>query len=80
MNGPFFKWNQNCSPLSLVRLKGDGMTLVVSSRILAELDGYSTHMLMLRAGRIVERPPLLGEPRKGTGRVMRRYGDFQGWG
>ena len=30
------------------------MTLVVSSHILAELEEYSTHMLVLRAGRIVE--------------------------
>jgi len=56
------------------------MTLVLTSHILAELDDYSTHMLVLRAGRIVEHPPLAGEPRKGTGRVTRRDGDFQGWG
>ncbi len=30
------------------------MTLMVSSHILAELDEYSTHMLMLREGRLVE--------------------------
>jgi ABC-2 type transport system ATP-binding protein len=30
------------------------MTLVVSSHILAELDEYSTHMLVLRGGRVVE--------------------------
>jgi ABC-2 type transport system ATP-binding protein len=35
-------------------LQGSGMTLVVSSHILAELEEYSTHMLVLRAGRIVE--------------------------
>jgi ABC-2 type transport system ATP-binding protein len=36
------------------RLQGDGMTLLVSSHILAELDEYCTHMLVLRAGRLVE--------------------------
>jgi ABC-2 type transport system ATP-binding protein len=35
-------------------LQAGGMTLVVSSHILAELDEYSTHMLVLRGGRIVE--------------------------
>jgi ABC-2 type transport system ATP-binding protein len=36
------------------RLREQGMTLVVSSHILAELDEYSTHMLVLRAGKIIE--------------------------
>ena len=40
------------------RLKNEGMTLVVSSHILAELDEYSTHMLVLRNGRLVEHRPL----------------------
>ena len=34
------------------RLSGEGMTIVVSSHILAELEDYSTRMLMLRDGRI----------------------------
>jgi ABC-2 type transport system ATP-binding protein len=34
------------------------MTLVVSSHILAELDEYSTHMLVLRGGRVVEQREL----------------------
>lgn len=38
----------------LVRLRERGMTLLVSSHILAELAEYSTHMLILREGRIVE--------------------------
>jgi ABC-2 type transport system ATP-binding protein len=42
-------------------LQSEGMTLVVSSHILAELDEYSTHMLVLRAGRIVEQRALEGE-------------------
>ena len=36
------------------RLQSEGMTLLVSSHILAELDEYSTHMLVLRQGRMVE--------------------------
>jgi ABC-2 type transport system ATP-binding protein len=35
-------------------LQADGMTLLVSSHILAELDEYSTHMLALRDGHILE--------------------------
>lgn len=34
------------------QLQAQGMTLVVSSHILSELDAYSTHVLSLRAGRI----------------------------
>ena len=36
------------------QLRSEGMTLVVSSHILAELDEYSTHMLVMRGGRIIE--------------------------
>ena len=42
------------------RLAGEGMTLLVSSHILAELDEYSTHMLVMRQGRIIESKPLGG--------------------
>lgn len=42
------------------RLKNEGMTLLVSSHILAELDEYSTHMLMLRGGKVIEHRPLAG--------------------
>jgi ABC-2 type transport system ATP-binding protein len=38
----------------LVSLRERGMTLLVSSHILAELSEYSTHMLILRAGRIAD--------------------------
>ncbi|HLF98742.1 MAG TPA: ABC transporter ATP-binding protein [Methylococcaceae bacterium] len=40
------------------RLQAEGLTLVVSSHILAELDEYSTDMLVLRGGRVVEHRPL----------------------
>lgn len=36
------------------QLQESGMTLLVSSHILAELDEYSTHMLSLRDGRVLE--------------------------
>ncbi len=39
-------------------LRESGMTIVVSSHILAELDDYSTHMLTLDAGRAGELTPL----------------------
>ena len=35
-------------------LRRRGMTLLVSSHILAELEAYSTHMLILRGGQLVE--------------------------
>lgn len=40
--------------LLFTRLQSEGMTLLVSSHILAELDEYSTHMLVLRLGRVIE--------------------------
>lgn len=42
------------------RLKDEGMTLIVSSHILAELDEYSTHMLVLRSGTVIEYRALNG--------------------
>ncbi len=44
---------QNLSDL-LRALAADGMTILVSSHILAELEDYSTHMLILNQGRILE--------------------------
>ncbi len=40
------------------RLQAGGMTLLVSSHILSELEEYSTDMLVLRGGRIIEHAPL----------------------
>ena len=36
------------------QLRNDGMSLLVSSHILAELDAYSTHMLALNQGQVLE--------------------------
>jgi ABC-2 type transport system ATP-binding protein len=52
-----------------VRLRDEGMTLLVSSHILAELDAYSTHLLVLRQGRIVSHEPLGGAAVRATARV-----------
>jgi ABC-2 type transport system ATP-binding protein len=41
-----------------VRLRDEGMTLLVSSHILAELEEYSTGMVVLRGGRVVDPTPL----------------------
>jgi ABC-2 type transport system ATP-binding protein len=49
------------------RLRDEGMTLIVSSHILAELDEYSTHMLVLRAGRLIEHRPLRNAGNSGHG-------------
>jgi len=40
------------------QLQRAGMTLLVSSHILAELDEYSTHMLVMQAGKVIEHRPL----------------------
>lgn len=52
-----------------VRLRDEGMTLLVSSHILAELDAYSTHLLVLRQGRIVSHEPLGGAAARAAARV-----------
>ena len=46
------------------RLRDAGMTIVVSSHILAELEDYSTHMLALDAGHAGELTPLGGTARE----------------
>ena len=54
-----------------LQLRESGMTLIVSSHILAELDQYSTHMLVMRGGRIVESRALT-DARRDAGRVQVR--------
>jgi ABC-2 type transport system ATP-binding protein len=39
-------------------LRADGKTILVSSHILSELEDYSTHMLILRDGRIIDHAPI----------------------
>jgi ABC-2 type transport system ATP-binding protein len=54
---------------ALKTLCAGGMTIIVSSHILAELDDYSTHILMIRDGRIVEHAPLSAIENAETDRV-----------
>ena len=39
---------------TFLHLRDEGMTLLVSSHILAELDEYASHMLVLRNGKVIE--------------------------
>jgi ABC-2 type transport system ATP-binding protein len=55
----------------LRRMRDDGMTIIVSSHILAELEDYSTHMLIIRDGRIVEFTPI-GQAMQHQGRIRLR--------
>ena len=48
-------------------LQAQGMSLLVSSHILAELDEYSTHMLALNQGRVLEHRALGDVPVTGAG-------------
>ncbi|WP_200892102.1 ABC transporter ATP-binding protein [Methyloterricola oryzae] len=47
-------------------LRADGLTLLVSSHILAELAEYSTHMLVLQAGRLVDHRTVIGQASAST--------------
>ncbi len=53
------------------QLQAGGMTLLVSSHILAELDEYSTHLLSLRDGRVLENRALQAAHLPGASRSLR---------
>jgi ABC-2 type transport system ATP-binding protein len=53
-------------------LRAEGKTLVVSSHILAELEEYSTHMLALRAGKVIEFQEIGAFPSAGVQRMRIR--------
>jgi len=55
---------------TLRRLRDDGMTIMVSSHILSELEDYSTHMLILRDGRLADQRAL-SAPSGGTAIMLR---------
>ncbi len=58
---------------SLLRTLGaSGITLIVSSHILSELEQYSTHMLAMRAGHITG-PSRIGEARPGSERLKATF-------
>jgi ABC-2 type transport system ATP-binding protein len=42
----------------LISLRDQGITILVSSHILSELEDYSTHMIILKAGRVVSQDQL----------------------
>jgi ABC-2 type transport system ATP-binding protein len=42
----------------LIKLRDEGMTLIVSSHILAELDDYATEMLIIKDGKIAGGAPV----------------------
>ena len=50
----------------MVALRDEGITIVVSSHILAELEDYSTHMLILRQGRVTRHCPIGEADRQST--------------
>ena len=55
-------------------LRDGGMTLMVSSHILAELEDYSTHLMIIDGGRLVSFEPLgAGRPASGTVEVEVRF-------
>ena len=62
---------RNLSDL-LRALAADGMTILVSSHILSELEDYSTHMLILSQGRILEHRGIEGADDSGQLRVTLR--------
>lgn len=49
-----------------LKLRDEGITILVSSHILGELEEYSTDMLVLRQGQIVSHEPVTITPGKGT--------------
>jgi len=53
------------------QLQAEGMTLLVSSHILAELDEYSSHLLSLRGGRVLENRALPATHLPGAQRTLR---------
>jgi ABC-2 type transport system ATP-binding protein len=55
----------------LRRLRQEGMTIIVSSHILAELEDYSTHMMIIRDGRLVDYTPI-GRTTQNLGRLRLR--------
>jgi ABC-2 type transport system ATP-binding protein len=52
-------------------LQAQGMTLVVSSHILAELQDYSSHMLVIDSGRVIEHRPVGDAGTPGGRRAVR---------
>lgn len=52
-----------------IELRNSGMTLVVSSHILAELEDYSTDMLVLKGGKILQQQSVHNAPAQAFSRI-----------
>lgn len=52
-----------------IALKNCGMSLVVSSHILAELEDYSTDMLVLKGGKILQQQSVHNAPKQALSRI-----------
>lgn len=65
----------------MVALRDSGITIMVSSHILAELSDYSSEMLVLRSGAMVEHRPLSGESSNRNLKIMevRLTGEARMW-
>jgi ABC-2 type transport system ATP-binding protein len=58
-------------------LQAQGMSLLVSSHILSELDEYSTHMLALHEGQVLEHRALRNEVTHSNGQALERLLQLQ---
>ena len=61
----------------LVTLRDEGMTLIVSSHILAELEDYSTHMMIMQDGRLTENSAIGEMEQAGTVRLRVELGEIR---
>ena len=64
------------------QLQAQGMTLLVSSHILSELEAYSTHLLVLRAGQVLENralAPNTPQPNRSRRLKIMLASDYPDW-
>ena len=61
--------------LLLLQLQREGMTILVSSHILSELDEYCSHMLVIKQGQIQAFQALHGEAQSATQTVRLRFAE-----
>ena len=61
--------------LLLLQLQREGMTILVSSHILSELDEYCSHMLVIKQGQIQAFQALHGEAQPATQTVRLRFAE-----
>lgn len=56
----------------ILKLRDRGMTILVSSHILAELEDYSTEMLIIKNGKIVEHSKLISDKKEAADKTLLR--------